>query len=113
MSSKIQKLKELREKTMVSMSLCVEALDACQGNVDDAIKYVFSHTKCKRPKVDNSKANGKIFQYTGQNQVRAILVLCTETDFAASNNLYIDLGQKLAQLISLKKNRRSRAPKEF
>ncbi|KKQ23139.1 MAG: Elongation factor Ts [Candidatus Roizmanbacteria bacterium GW2011_GWC2_37_13] len=101
----IKKLKQLREETGVSFSLCKKALEETKNNLEDAKKLL---TKWGADKVKDKagrKTNaGAIFSYVHHNKKVASLVeLNCETDFVSKNKEFQILGADLAmQVASLK-----------
>jgi elongation factor Ts len=94
----IKKLKQLREETGVSFSLCKKALEETNNNYDEAKKLL---TKWGADKVKDKEGRatkaGAIFSYVHHNKKIASLVeiLC-ETDFVSSNKDFQNLGQEIA-----------------
>ncbi|KKQ01798.1 MAG: Elongation factor Ts [Candidatus Roizmanbacteria bacterium GW2011_GWA2_36_23] len=101
----IEKLKQLREETGISFSLCKKALEETKNNIAEAKKILTQWgTEKIRDKAQRSTSQGAIFSYVHHNKkVAAMVELMCETDFVAGNNDFIKLGQELAmQIASLK-----------
>lgn len=98
MSVDYQKLKQLREETGVSFTLCKKALEETNNNLEDSKKKL---TQWGAEKVDEKKSRtasqGSIFSYIHHNKkIAAFLELRCETDFVSSNTEFQTLGKELA-----------------
>lgn len=101
----INKLKQLREETGVSFSLCKKALEETNNNLDEAKKLLTKMGVDKAKDKEQRQANsGAIFSYVHHNQRLASLVeMFSETDFVSNNQEFKKLGQEIAmQVASLK-----------
>lgn len=94
----IKKLKQLREETGVSFSLCKKALEEANNNVEEAKKLLTKWGVQKAEKVSGRETSqGGIFSYVHHNKkIAALLELQTETDFVSGNVEFQQLGQELA-----------------
>lgn len=101
----INKLKQLREETRVSFSLCKKALEETNNNIDEAKKLLskWGADKAKDKEGRNTSA-GAIFSYVHHNRkVAALVDISSETDFVSGNSEFQKLGQEIAmQVASLK-----------
>jgi elongation factor Ts len=99
-----QKLKELREKTDVSFSLCKKALEESKNDMSAAMKLLTKWGAASLTKKAGRKTSqGGIFSYVHHNKKIASLVeiLC-ETDFVSGNAEFQKMGQEFAmQLASM------------
>ena len=77
------KLKELRNKTKVSFSLCKNALEKSKNDINKAIKILRKLGELKmKEKTNRSVKAGGIFSYVNHNGLVASMVeLSCETDF--------------------------------
>ncbi len=101
----INKLKQLREETCVSFSLCKKALEETNNNIDEAKKLLTKWGVDKAKDKKERKTNvGVIFSYIHHNQKLASLIeMVSETDFVSNNQEFKRLGQEIAmQVASLK-----------
>ncbi len=101
----INKLKQLREETGVSFSLCKKALEETNNNIDEAKNLLTKWGADKaKDKQDRQVNAGAIFSYIHHNQKLASLVeMVSETDFVSNNQEFKKLGQEIAmQVASLK-----------
>lgn len=96
------KLKQLREETGVSFSLCKKALEESSNNMEEAKKLLskwgVEKAESKAERVTNQ---GAIFSYIHHNKKIGVLVeLLCETDFVAKNSDFEKLGNEIAMHIS-------------
>lgn len=98
------KLKELREKTGVSFSLCKKALEESKNDMLKATKLLTKWGAASLDKkADRTTSQGAIFSYVHHNKKIATLVeIQCETDFVSGNSEFQKLGQEFAmQLASM------------
>jgi elongation factor Ts len=101
----IAKLKQLREQTGVSFSLCKKALEETKNNLPQAKKLLSKWGGDKAAdKAQRKTSSGAIFAYVHHNKkVASLIELNCETDFVSNNKEFQLLGQELAmQVASLK-----------
>ncbi|MFA6533196.1 MAG: elongation factor Ts [Patescibacteria group bacterium] len=94
----IKKLKQLREETEISFSLCKKALEESKNDIAAAKKLLnkWGIAKAKDKSSRNTGA-GIIFAYVHHNKKVASLVqLACETDFVSGNKDFQLLGNELA-----------------
>lgn len=98
----IKKLKQLREETGVSFSLCKKALEESKNNLDEAKKLLSKWGADKaESKAERQTAAGAIFSYVHHNKKVASLVeINCETDFVSGNKDFQALGQELAMQVA-------------
>lgn len=97
-------VKELRERTGAGMMDCKEALNATQGNFEEAIVYLRKKMGGKiETKSGRTAAEGVIAIAIVDNQDGAILELNSETDFVARNDDFKKLAQELAHQVARQK----------
>lgn len=96
------KIKELREKTGVSMMQCREAMEEAGGDMGKAVEIL----RKKGEKVADKKSgreikSGLIETYVhGNGKIGVILELGCETDFVAKNQEFKDLAHDIAMHIA-------------
>lgn len=94
----IKKLKQLRDETEISFSLCKKALEESKNDIPAAKKLLNKWGVAKA--LDKSNRNtgaGIIFAYVHHNKKIASLVqLACETDFVSGNKDFQMLGNELA-----------------
>ncbi|BDU67701.1 MAG: elongation factor Ts [Candidatus Tyloplasma litorale] len=95
----IEKIKKLRIMTGAGMMDVKKALDASNGDIDEAIKWLRTNGIAKAAKKsDRVAAEGSIFVL--KNDDKAIMLeINSETDFVASNELFISGSTKIAKVI--------------
>lgn len=97
-----KKLKELRKKTGVSLSLCKKALEESDNNLKEAEKLITKWgASAAQEKGQKKTVQGGIFNYTHHNhKVAALIELQTETDFVSNNADFQNLGKELAMQVA-------------
>ena len=98
----IKKLKQLREETEISFSLCKKALEESKNNIEAAKKLLnkWGIAKAKDKSNRNTQA-GIIFSYVHHNKkVASLIQLACETDFVSGNKDFQALGQELAMQVA-------------
>lgn len=98
----VNKLKQLREETGVSYSLCKKALVEAKGNIEKAKEILYKHgAERVNKKLQKTVHEGALFSYIHHNKKIASLVeLLCETDFVARTQEFQLLGQELAMQIA-------------
>ncbi|OFW35026.1 hypothetical protein A2866_00885 [Candidatus Roizmanbacteria bacterium RIFCSPHIGHO2_01_FULL_39_8] len=103
----IDKLKQLREETGISIALCKKALEE-SGNDIKKSKSLLSKWGIEKVKDKSTRITGQgsIFSYVHHNKkVASLLELLCETDFVSQNKEFQTLGQEIAmQVASLPAN---------
>jgi elongation factor Ts len=98
----LDQVKELREKTCVSISQCKDALEEAGGDLSKAVEIL----RKKGEKVANKKSareikSGLVEAYIhGEGKIGVILELGCETDFVAKNDEFKSLAHNLAMHIA-------------
>lgn len=79
-------VKELREKTQVSMMDCKKALEEAEGSLEGAIELLRKKGSAVAAKrADNATNNGRIEAFIASDYKKGSLVeICCETDFSAN-----------------------------
>jgi len=98
----ISLLKQLREETDVSFSLCKKALEESKDNLDAAKKLLTQWGAEKvKDKSQRKTSQGAIFSYVHHNkQIAALVEILCESDFVASNANFQNLGREIAMQIA-------------
>lgn len=97
-----EQIKELREKTGVSVMQCKKALEEAGGDIAKAVILLrkISGTIAEK-KADRDLAAGAVVSYIhGNNSVGAMVLLSAETDFVAKNEDFKRLGYDIAMHIA-------------
>jgi elongation factor Ts len=95
-------LKELRDKTGISVMQCKQALTEAEGDMDKAVIIL----KKKRAEAADKKADrelgaGVIGHYVhNTNEVAAMVLLACETDFVSKNEEFVALARDIAMHIA-------------
>lgn len=98
----IDALKQLRDKTGVSIMLCKKALDEAKGDFEKALKILEIKSKAVAfKKSERETKSGVIDGYIHSNRKVGVLIeLRSETDFVARNELFQKLAHDLAMHIA-------------
>lgn len=101
----LQKLKTLRKKTEISLSLCRKALEESKNDLEKAEELL---KKWGAEKIENKKtkktSEGAIFCYVHHNKkIASMIELLCETDFVAKNESFQNLGKELALQLATSK----------
>jgi elongation factor Ts len=97
-----KKLKQLREDTGVSFSLCKKALEETKNNIERSKKLLSKWGVEKaNDKQSRETKQGAIFSYVHHNKKIAVLVeIVCETDFVGKNKDFQTLGTEIAMQIA-------------
>ncbi|ADG92444.1 translation elongation factor Ts [Arcobacter nitrofigilis DSM 7299] len=90
-------IKELREKSGAGMLDCKTALNECDGNIDEAMKYLRESGLAKAAKkAGNVAAEGLITILVNDEATKATMVeINSQTDFVAKNDQFIALTNEV------------------
>ncbi|WCR54173.1 MAG: Elongation factor Ts [Wolbachia endosymbiont of Ctenocephalides orientis wCori] len=98
MKSKLDDIKELRDRTGLGLSDCKKALEECGCDIDKAVEELRTIGLAKADKKsDRIAADGLIAMHLGDN-CGVLVELNCETDFVARNDKFIELISKLASI---------------
>ena len=102
MALDLNKLKELREKTGVSFSMCKKALEESDNDLKKAEKLLSEWgIKKAADKADRETGAGGIFTYMHHNKkIGTMIEMRSETDFVSGNEEFQKLGHELAMQAS-------------
>jgi len=97
-----EQIKQLRQKTNISVMECKEALEKAEGNEEKALKILEKKGQQKAIKKSQREVKqGLIESYIHSNgQIGVILELNCETDFVAKNDQFKELAHDLAMHIT-------------
>jgi elongation factor Ts len=95
-------IKELRDKTGISVMQCKKALEEGGGDMDKALIILQKkRSEAADKKSDRELAAGTVGVYThNTNEVAAMVVLSCETDFVSKNEEFIALARDIAMHIA-------------
>lgn len=95
MEIKASDVKALREKTGAGMMECKKALMECNGNQDEAEKYLKEKGLAAVAKrAERATTEGRLFVRQDGNKIVVIQLTC-ETDFVSNNSDFVALGEKM------------------
>lgn len=90
-------VKELRERTGVSMGKCKEALDKASGNMDEAIDILRKSGMASAVKKEGRETNEGLIGTAESNQAVAFVEVNAETDFVTQNEKFREFLKEITQ----------------
>lgn len=90
-----ESIKQLRERTGVSMGKCKEALDQSQGDMEQAIDFLRKSGMASAVKKESREANEGLIGFSDVGGSVAIIEINSETDFVAQNDKFKDFLKDL------------------
>lgn len=95
-------IKELRDKTGISVMQCKKALEEAEGDMDKAtIILKKRRSEAAEKKSDRELAAGTVGVYVhNTNEVAAMVLLASETDFVAKNEEFVQLAREIAMHVA-------------
>ena len=98
MAVSAEAVKELRDRTGVSMMECKKALDQTEGDINKALAILGERASASAAKkADRTLAAGTVASYIhNQGQVGALVMLSCETDFVSKNEEFMSLARDIA-----------------
>src|SRR5690606_28133152 len=94
-------VKQLRDKTGVSIMQCRKALEEAGGDMDKAEVILKKRSGAAADKkADRDLAAGAIGTYVHDGQVGAMVLLASETDFVSRNEEFAELARTLAMHVA-------------
>ena len=94
-------IKELRDKTGVSIMQCKKALEEADGDLAKAEVILRKHSAASaEKKADRSLGAGAIGTYVHEGAVGAMVLLSCETDFVAKNPEFAALAREIAMQVA-------------
>lgn len=96
-----QQIKELRDKTGVSMSSCKKALEEASGDMEKALSVLQRESaKSAEKRADRTLGAGVVEAYIHNNKKTGVLVeLMCESDFVSGNEEFRTLAKDIAMHI--------------
>ena len=96
-----EQVKELRQRTGISVIQCKKALDEAEGDVDKAIEILQKESGIIAGKKANRalKAGAVSAYIHNSGDVGSMVVLSSETDFVAKNEEFVKLAYDIAMHI--------------
>jgi elongation factor Ts len=98
----INKLKQLREETGISIALCKKALEESGDDIKKS-KSLLSKWGIEKVKDKSARTTGQgsLFSYVHHNKkVASLIELLCETDFVSQNKEFQILGQEIAMQVA-------------
>ncbi len=97
-----EQVKELRDKTGISVMECKKALEQSGGDMDAALKVLSERAQASvGKKADRTLAAGTVAAYVhSTRQVGAMVSLACETDFVSKNEEFMALAYDIAMHVS-------------
>lgn len=93
-----EQVKELRDKTGISVMQCRKALEEANGDMDKAIIILQKKGgEAAQKKADRSAADGIVVMRTDGKRALTLVLNC-ETDFVAKNDDFVNLADALIEL---------------
>lgn len=95
-------IKELRDKTGISVMQCKKALEEAEGDMEKALIILKKkRSEAADKKSDRELAAGAVGSYVhNTNEVAAMVALSCETDFVAKNEEFIALARDIAMHVA-------------
>lgn len=102
MEIKQSQLKELRDKTGISVMQCKKALEEAGGDMDKAVIILKKkRSEAADKKSDRELGAGAVGVYVhNTNEVAATVLLACETDFVSKNEEFIALAREIAMHVA-------------
>ena len=94
-----QMVKELREKTAAGMLDCKKALEATDGNMEEAVKWLREKGIAKAEKKSSRIAAEGLCSFEIKGNEAVVFEVNSETDFVAKNQKFIDLINLIGQAL--------------
>jgi elongation factor Ts len=95
-------LKELRDKTGISVMQCKKALEEAEGDMEKAVIILKrKRSEAADKKSDRELGAGAIGVYVhNTNEVAAVVLLACETDFVSKNEEFVQLAREIAMHVA-------------
>lgn len=95
-------LKELRDKTGISVMQCKKALQEAEGDMEKAVIILKKkRSEAADKKADRTLGAGAVGSYIhNTNEVAALVLLSCETDFVSKNEEFIALAKDIAMHVA-------------
>jgi len=95
-------LKELRDKTGISVMQCKRALEEAEGDMDKAVIILKKkRSEAAEKKLDRELGAGAVGVYVhNTNEVAAMVLLSCETDFVSKNQEFVALAKEIAMQVA-------------
>ncbi|SPN73815.1 Elongation factor Ts,elongation factor Ts,Translation elongation factor Ts,translation elongation factor Ts,Elongation factor TS [Chlamydia serpentis] len=91
----METLKTLRQQTGVGLTKCKEALEACAGNLEEAVVYLRKLGLASAGKKEHRETKEGVIAAKTDNNGTALIEVNVETDFVANNAVFRDFVSSL------------------
>ena len=98
--TKLEILKDLRERTNSALIDCKRALEATNYEIEKAIAWLQENGIIKAAKKSGRIAADGIARAYIKNNIAVLFELNSETDFVAKNKLFLDFANQLQELLA-------------
>ncbi len=97
-----QMIKDLREKTGISVMQCKKSLEEANGDMDTALIILKKkRSEAAEKKADREIGAGTVGSYIhNTNEVASLVLLSCETDFVSKNEEFVALANDIAMHVS-------------
>lgn len=95
----IQQIKELRDKTGISMTACKKALAEADGDIEKAIEHLRKKGEAKAAERSDRTTGEGAVAVAGDASKRSMVLLACETDFVARSPEFQEAAQNFANKI--------------
>lgn len=95
----IDQIKELRNKTGISMTACKKALTEAEGDMQEAIDLLRKKGEAKAIERSGREAGEGLVAVSGNDDKKSMILLACETDFVSRSPEYKEAAQKLADRV--------------
>lgn len=98
----MDQVKELRDKTGISVMQCRKALEQAEGDMDKAMQFLKDKSAdIASKKGDRELAAGAVGSYVhSSGTIGAMVLLMSETDFVSKNKEFVDLAKDIAMQVA-------------
>jgi elongation factor Ts len=98
----MDQVKELRDKTGISVMQCRKALEQAEGDMDKAMQFLKEKSAdIASKKGDRELSAGAVGAYVhSSGTIGAMVLLMSETDFVSKNKEFVDLAKDIAMQVA-------------
>lgn len=98
----MDQVKELRDKTGISVMQCRKALEQAEGDMDKAMQFLKEKSAdIASKKGDRELTAGAVGVYVhSSGTIGAMVLLMSETDFVSKNKEFVDLAKDIAMQVA-------------
>lgn len=96
-NSSMESLKMLRQRTGVGLTKCKEALEECQGDLEEAVVYLRKLGLASAGKKEHRETKEGVIAAKTDSRGTALVEVNVETDFVANNAVFRDFANGLVE----------------